>query len=61
MQNLKRFQKFRLQLLVLFSFDLFAIQPNFIIKSIASRLDAFIVGLFLKFLSVIEVLLANNY
>ena len=50
-----------LQLLVLFGLDVFAVQSNFITGGIASRLDAFIVGPFLKFLSVVEVFSANNH
>ena len=45
----------------MFSFDVFAIQPNFVIRSIALRLNAFIISLFLKLLSMIEVFLANGY
>ena len=55
MQNSKRSEKLCLQLSVLFSFDIFAIQPNFIIRDIAFKLDAFIICPFLKFLSMIEV------
>ena len=61
MQNLKRFKELCLQLPVLFGLDVFAIQPNFIIGDIASRLNAFIMSLLLKFLSVVQIFLANNY
>ena len=61
MQNSKRFKKLCLKLPVLFDFDVFTVQPNFITRDIAFRPDAFIVSLLLKFLSVIEVLLANNH
>ena len=50
-----------LQLLVMFGLDVFAIQPNFLAKGIASRFDSFIVNLFLKLLGIIKVFLANNY
>ena len=50
-----------LKLPVLFGLDVFAIQPNFITRGIAPRLDAFIVGPFLKFLGIIEVFIANNH
>ena len=40
--------------MVLFGFDIFTIQPNLI------RLDAFIINLFLKLLSVIKVFSTNN-
>lgn len=43
------------------AFDIFAVKPNFITGSIAARLNAFIVGALLKFLSTIEVFLTNNY
>ena len=41
--------------------DVFAIQLNFITGSIAGRLDTFIVGPFLKFLGMVEVVYANNH
>ena len=40
----------------LFDLNIFAVQPNFVTRGIASKLDAFIMGLLLKFLSVMEVL-----
>ena len=43
------------------SLNLFAVQPYFVTGGIVSRLNTFIVGLFLEFLSVLEVFLANNY
>ena len=55
MQNSKRSEELCLQLPVLFGLDIFAVQPNFITGGIASRLDAFIVGLFLKFLDMMEI------
>ena len=54
-------QKFGLYFLILFGFDIFIIQPNFITGNIASRLGAFVVTLFLKFLNTIEVFLVNSY
>ena len=45
----------------MFGFDVFAIQPNFVIEGVAPRLDAFIKSLLLKLLSVVEVLLANGH
>ena len=45
----------------MFGFDIFGIQPNFIAGGIASRLDAFIVSLFLKFLGMVEVFAANDH
>ena len=60
-QNSKRSKELRLQLPVSFGLDVFAVQPNFITGGIAPRLDAFIVGPFLKFLGMVEVLSANNH
>ena len=45
----------------MFDLDVFIIQPNFIIKSVATKLDVFVVSLFLKLLSTIEVFLVNGY
>ena len=50
-----------LQLPVSFGLDVFAIQPKFITGGIAPRLDAFIVGPFLEFLGMVEVLSTNDY
>ena len=47
--------------MVVFGLTIFAFQPNFIADSIALRLDASIVSLFLKFLGIIEIFLANNH
>ena len=58
---MKRSKELRLQLPVLLGLDIFAIQPNFIIKSIASRFDISIVGALLKLLSMVKVLTANNH
>ena len=55
MQNLKRFEELCFKLLVLFDLGIFAVQPNFITRGIAPKLNAFIVGLFLKFLGMVEV------
>ena len=60
-QNSKRFEELRLQLPILFGLDIFVIQPNFITRGIALRLDAFIVGPFLKFLGMVEVFFANDH
>lgn len=45
----------------LINLNIFAVEPNFIITNIGFRLDVFIVCLLLKFLSMIEIFLANNY
>ena len=52
-QNSKKPKKLRLQLPIAFGFDIFAIQPNLLAKSVTSRLSSFIVGLFLQFLNVL--------
>ena len=54
-QNLKRFKELCFQLPILFGLDIFAVQPNFIIRGIAFRLDAFTVSPFLKFLGIVEI------
>ena len=61
MEDLEWPKKLCLQLLILFNLNVFAIQPNIITGGIASRLDAFIVGPFLKFLGMVEVLSTNNH
>ena len=61
MKDLEWFKDFYFQISVLFGFNVFTIQSYFVIESIASRLNAFIMGPLLKFLSVMKVLLANNY
>ena len=52
-QNSKRPKELRLQLPIAFGFDIFAIQPNLLARSVTSRLGFFIVGLFLQFLGVL--------
>ena len=60
-QNLKKLKKLRLQLLIAFGFDIFTFQPNFLAKSITSRLGSFIMGLFLQFLGILQVLSACSH
>ena len=45
--NLKRHKELYLQIPIAFGFDIFAIQLNFLIGSITSRLGSFIMSLFL--------------
>ena len=45
----------------MFSFDVFAIQPYLITKSIAFRLCVSIVGSLLKLLGMMKVLTENQY
>ena len=61
MKHPERPKKLCLQLLLMLSLDIFAVQPNFFAKSIALRFDSLIMSSFLKFLGIIEVFLANNY
>ena len=49
------------KLLIIPGFDVLGIQPNVIAKDIALRLDAIVMNLFLKFLDMVEVFLANNH
>ena len=53
-------KKLCLQLLVTLDLDIFAVQLYFVIGGIAFRLNAFIMGSLLKFLSVVKVFLSNN-
>ena len=50
-----------LQLPFAFGLDIFAIQPNFLARGVAPRLDSLIVSSLLKFLDMVEVFLANNH
>ena len=61
MEHLKRPQKRSLQLAVPLGVEVFIIQPNLLINDIASRFDSLIVGSFLKFLGMVEVLTTYNY
>ena len=47
--------------MVLFDFNVFAIEPNFIAAGIAFKLNAFIISLLLKLLNIVEVFIANGY
>ena len=61
MKDLEWSKELRFQLPISFCLDVFTIQPYLVTEGIASRLNAFIVGSLLKFLSVVEVFSANNY
>ena len=61
MEHLERLKKLCFQLTVLLDLDVFTIQPNFLVEDITPRLDPIILSLFLKFLGMVEVFLANNY
>ena len=61
MEYLEQSKEFCFQLLVVFGLDVLGIQSNFIARDMVSRLNAFIVGLLLKFLSMVEIFLTNNH
>ena len=61
MEHPERSKELCLQLPVTLGLDIFAIQSYFVIGDIASRLNAFVVGLLLKFLGMVEVLSANKH
>ena len=61
MEHLERPKELCFQLPVMLSFDVFAIQPNFLVGGVASRFDFLIVSLFLKFLGMVEIFSANNH
>lgn len=61
MKYLKRSKKLFFQFLILYFHDLFAIQSKIIPKDITIGLYIFILSVFLKFLSIIEVFLVDNY
>ena len=50
-----------LQLSFTLGLDVFAVQPNFLTRSIALKFYSLIMNLFLEFLGMVEVYLANNY
>ena len=41
--------------------DIHTVQPKFLAGGLALRFDSFIVGLFLKFLGMIEIFSVNNH
>ena len=45
----------------MFGLDVFAIQPYFVFRDIASKINAFIVGPILKFLGMVKVFSINNH
>ena len=47
--------------MILYSFEVFATEPNFIIWDMASKINTFIVSLFLKLLGIVKILLANSH
>ena len=61
MQYLKKFKKFSLKFSIPLWFDIFAIQQNFVIRNIASRLCMLIMILLLKLLCMLEIFFADSY
>ena len=61
MEHSKRPKELCFQLPVTLGLDVFAIQPNFLARGVASRFDSLIVSLFLKFLGMVEIFSANNH
>ena len=60
-EDSERLKKLCLQLPVAFGLNIFAVQPNFLARSVTPRLDSLIVSLLLKFLGMVEVFLANSH
>ena len=58
---LEKTEKLGFQLVIPLGSKVLATQPDFVAQGIASRLDSLIVGLLLKFLGVVEILLANGH
>ena len=52
-QNSKTPKELRLQLPIMFGFDIFAVQPNLLVRNITLGLSFFIVSSFLQFLGVL--------
>ncbi len=58
-EDLEGSKEFALEFLVPLCLDVFAIQPEFLARSIATALYSLIIGSFLQFLCVEKVLIAN--
>ena len=61
MKHLEQPKELCLQLPVPFGLDIFAVQPNFLVKCVTPRLDSLILSLFLRFLGMVEIFPANNH
>ena len=61
MEDTERPKELCFQLLVAFGLDIFAVQPNFLARGVAPRLDSLIVSSLLKFLGRVEVFSVNNH
>ncbi len=61
MQYPKRSKEFSLEFPIPLDFDVFAIQPNFVARGIASRLRMLVVISLLKLLCMLEFLSVDSY
>ena len=61
MEHPEQPKEFCFELPFAFGLDIFAVQPNFLAKSVAKWFDFFIVSLFLKFLDMVEIFSANSH
>ncbi len=60
LKDLKKIKELTFKLAILFSLDVFTIQPNFITGSIAFKLYSLVISSFLKLLNIVEVFLIYN-
>ena len=58
---MKKSEELGLKFAILFGLDIFAIQPNFVARSVALELYSLVVGLFLKLLSMVEVVPTHSH
>ena len=58
---LKSFEELSLKFPIPFCLDVFAIQPNFVARGVALGLHSLVVGLFLKLLSMVDVLPIDSH
>ncbi len=61
MQYPKRYKEFSFEFPIPLGFDVFAIQPNFVARGIASRLCMVVVTSLLKLLCMLKVLSADSH
>ena len=61
MKHSERPKQLCLQLSFMHGLNIFAIQPNFLAGGIVLKFDSIILGLFLKFLGMVEDLVTFNY
>lgn len=61
MKDSNKIKELSLKVAILFDLDIFAVEPNFIVRSIASGFYDLVVSLFLKLLSIVEVFPIHNH